>query len=268
MHRHDLKSRFCLETSARHFPGWLNVCTDHLSRDRLGDFLHEAGRRGFPHPEELPVDESLKAFARSLAEMVRDHQAVSDTFMSRDSESVLNNLASEVSGDGPPELREFLDTSGQAEPYFSLAASPPMGPGWGAQFISMRWHLREDAEPVRRSWNVSVFLFRAFGRDLPSHVLSTCPPPSGVADQGWSYQRALRRGGQVASWELEYDSGLGFSLCVSWGLSPPPLFDYFGTDIFSLCPRFCSWLSARGRETQPFIFRWALVESGFLRSRE
>ena len=107
MHRHDLKSQFSIETSARHFPGWLNVCTDHLSRDRLEDFLHEAERRGFPHPEELPVDEGLKAFARSLAEMVRDHQTVSDTFMSRDSESVLNNLASEVSGDGPPGLREF-----------------------------------------------------------------------------------------------------------------------------------------------------------------
>ena len=30
MYRHDIKARFCIETSARHFPGWLNVCTDHL----------------------------------------------------------------------------------------------------------------------------------------------------------------------------------------------------------------------------------------------
>jgi len=47
------------------------------------------------------------AFVWSLAEMVRDHQSVSEDFVSRDSESSLNNLPTDVSGDGPPERRWF-----------------------------------------------------------------------------------------------------------------------------------------------------------------
>ena len=84
------------------FKRLFNVCTDHLSRDRLEDFLQAAASRGYPRPVELQVDESLRAFGWSLAEMVRDHQSTSEDFVSRDSESSLNNLPTDVSGDGPP----------------------------------------------------------------------------------------------------------------------------------------------------------------------
>ena len=125
MYRHDLKARFCIETSARHFPGWLNVCTDHLSRDRLEDFLQAAASRGYPRPVELQVDESLRAFGWSLAEMVRDHQSTSEDFVSRDSESSLNNLPTDVSGDGPPGPRwSPAPVLGGASPFLRGGAAP------------------------------------------------------------------------------------------------------------------------------------------------
>ena len=125
MYRHDLKARFCIETAARHFPGWLNVCTDHLSRDRLEDFLQAAASRGYPRPVELQVDESLRAFGWSLAEMVRDHQSTSEDFVSRDSESSLNNLPTDVSGDGPPGPRwSPAPVLGGASPFLRGGAAP------------------------------------------------------------------------------------------------------------------------------------------------
>ena len=71
--RLDLNANNNIETLQSHFPGWMNVLTDHLSRDRLEEFLKEAARRGFLNPVKLDTDASLLEFFLACATMIRDH---------------------------------------------------------------------------------------------------------------------------------------------------------------------------------------------------
>ena len=75
MERNNILAEYGIETVARHFPGWMNVVTDALSRDKMEVFREAVTKRGFDFEklEEIPPDKSLTSLLTKLACMVRDH---------------------------------------------------------------------------------------------------------------------------------------------------------------------------------------------------
>ena len=75
--RNEFLAEHNIETVARHFPGWMNVVTDALSRGNMDVFREAVTQRGYniDEIEEILPNKSLTSLLHKLACMVRDHKS-------------------------------------------------------------------------------------------------------------------------------------------------------------------------------------------------
>ena len=139
-------------------------------------------------------------------------------------------------------------------------------PCWGGRAL-YRGRPRSRGARRRGGCESSCFVSRAFGHDLPSHVLSTCPRPLWAAGQGRSSQRTPRRwssGRKPLGWIWQR---FGFSIgAFLLGLSPPLFLSDLKRTCFSFCPPLFNGFPPGARDASIFFYV-ALGDLGVLRSR-
>ena len=115
--------------------------------------------------------------------------------------------------------------------------------------------------------NRHVSFSRAFGHDLPSHVLSTCPRPYGRRARGGAPSAHRGAGVPGASrWGWIWQR-FGFSIdAFLLGLSPPLFLSDLKRTYFSFCPPLFNGFPPGARDASIFFYV-ALGDLGVLRSR-